>query len=257
VSKRIAVIPDVQIRSGDDLEFLSHIGQYLVKIKPDIIVQIGDFADLPSLSTHDKPGARGMEGKRYKADIIATHAAMEVLMAPIWTEQRRLVKNKKELWNPKKILTLGNHEHRISRAIENDPIALEGIISLEDLNYEKYGWEVHPFLKPVVVEGIAFCHYFVSGVMGRPVGTAQMLINKHHMSCFAGHQQGRMIAYGRRADGQEITSIIAGSCYEHSEDYLNPQTNEHWRGLFILNDVVDGSYDEMPVSLRYLRKRYG
>ena len=93
--------------------------------------------------------------------------------------------------------------------------------------------------------------------MGRPCTTAQSLITKHHMSCIAGHQQGRMIAYAKSADGREITSIIAGSCYEHDEPYLNPQTNNHWRGLYILNDVKDGSYDEMPVSLKYLRKKYG
>jgi hypothetical protein len=149
----------------------------------------------------------------------------------------------------------GNHEHRINRAIQNDP-KLDGLISLEDLEYEKSGWEFIPFLQPIVIEGIAFCHYFVSGVMGNPCNTARMLLLKHHQSCIAGHQQGRDIAYGKRADGSEMTALIAGSCYEHEEHYLNHQTNNHWRGLYILHDVVNGSFDEMPVSLKYLRKKY-
>jgi hypothetical protein len=149
----------------------------------------------------------------------------------------------------------GNHEHRINRAIQNDP-KLDGLISLGDLEYEKSGWEFIPFLQPIVIEGIAFCHYFVSGVMGNPCNTARMLLLKHHQSCIAGHQQGRDIAYGKRADGTEMTALIAGSCYEHEEHYLNHQTNNHWRGLYILHDVNNGSFDEMPVSLKYLRKKY-
>ena len=83
------------------------------------------------------------------------------------------------------------------------------------------------------------------------------MLNKKHMSCFAGHQQGRNIAYGLRADGKEMAAIISGSCYSHSEEYLNPQTNNHWRRCWMLFDVVDGSFDELPLSLRYLEKKYG
>ena len=76
------------------------------------------------------------------------------------------------------------------------------------------------------------------------------------MSCLAGHQQGKDIAYGRRADGKEMTAIICGSSYEHDENYLNFQTNTHWRGIYILNDVTDGTFDEMAISIKYLRRRY-
>jgi hypothetical protein len=30
-----------------------------------------------------------------------------------------------------------------------------------------------------------------------------------------------------------------------------------WRGIWMLHEVDDGAFDEMPVSLNYLRKRYG
>ena len=77
------------------------------------------------------------------------------------------------------------------------------------------------------------------------------------MSCIMGHQQGRDIAYAQRADGKYMTAIISGSFYQHDEDYLNPQTNEVWHGVWMLNDVNDGSFDEMPISMAYLRKKYG
>jgi hypothetical protein len=109
----------------------------------------------------------------------------------------------------------------------------------------------------VVIGGVAFCHYYPSGSLGRATGSARAILNKMHMSCFAGHLQGRDIAYGKRADGTEITSIIAGSFYQHNEDYLSPMTNNHWRGLYVLHAVKDGSCDEMAVSLEYLKRKYG
>ncbi len=249
------VIPDCQVKPGHSVEYLKWIGQYAAEKKPDVIVCIGDFADMPSLSSYDV-GKKSFEGRTYKADVKAVHNAMESLMRPIRDEQLRLIKNKDRRWKPRMVLTLGNHEHRIDRAVEYDR-KLEGLISTDDLKYKEFGWEVHPFLEVVTIDGIAYSHYFTSGVLGRPVTSAQMLLTKKHMSCFAGHQQGRMIAYGRRADGKEMTAIIAGSCYEHSEDYLGPQGNEHWRGFYMLHEVKDGAFDEMAVSLNYLRERYG
>lgn len=42
MSRRHLVIPDVQIRPGDDFKFLSWIGQYAVDHKPDVIVNLGE-----------------------------------------------------------------------------------------------------------------------------------------------------------------------------------------------------------------------
>ena len=254
--KRIMVIPDVQAKPGDDFEFLTHIGKYAVKMKPAVIVCIGDFADMPSLSTYEPKGSKKFEGRRYKKDIEAAKQAMATLMAPIIKEQRRLARLGK-VWKPKLVLTYGNHEHRIPRAVDADP-KLDGLISLKDLEYEKWGWKCYEFLKPVCIDNVVFSHYMVSGVMGRPVTTARALLTKHHQSCIVGHQQGRDIAYSKRADGTDMTAIICGSCYEHDEDYLNPQTNNHWRGLYMLLDVTpDGSFDELPISLNWLRRKYG
>jgi hypothetical protein len=84
-----------------------------------------------------------------------------------------------------------------------------------------------------------------------------VLANKLHMSCIAGHLQGRDIAYGKRADGTPIICIIAGSYYLHDESYMSKLSNRHWRGLVVLNDVKDGTFDEMLLSIEYLGKKYG
>jgi len=249
------VIPDCQVKPGHSVDYLKWIGQYIVDKQPDVIVCIGDFADMPSLSSYDT-GKKCFEGRTYKADIKSVHRAMDALTKPLVRLQNRQRKAKRKLYKPEMILTLGNHEDRIDRAINNDR-KLEDLISIGDLNYEDYGWTVYPFLDVVVIDGIAYSHYFASGVMGRPITSARTLLTRKHMSCFAGHQQGRQIAYGARADGREITAIIAGSCYEHDEDYLSSQTNQHWRGFYMLHEVNDGAFDEMAVSINYLKQKYG
>lgn len=247
-SFRIGVIPDCQVKPDVDISHLSKIGQYFADKRPNVIVCIGDFADMPSLSTYEAAGSLRRENQRYQLDIESVQIAMEALMTPI------MECISKTGWNPRLVMTMGNHEHRINRAIEDFP-KLQGTIQIDDLRYKEWGWEVHDFLKPVVIEGIAFCHYFQTGQMGRPASSARAILNKQHMSCFAGHQQGRDIAYGKRGDGREMTAIICGSCYLHDEDYLSPQTNNHFRGIYMLNDVQDGAFEEMPVSLRYLMRR--
>lgn len=248
-------LPDCQIRPGDDLKFLTAIGNFIVDKKPDVVICAGDFSDMSSLSSYDI-GKKDYEGRRYKKDVEATHSAMVALLTPLWDFNARAKKNKEKQYRPRMVLTIGNHEERINRAINDDP-KLEGLISIQDLGYEGYGWEVHPFLDVVVVDGVAYSHYFVTGVAGRPASTASALLSKKHMSCIAGHQQGKQIASAYRADGQAITCIIAGSCYEHNEDYMGPQGNNHWRGIVVLHEVNNGSFDEMFVSLDYLKRKHG
>jgi len=249
------VIPDCQVRSGIPTDYLAWLGQYIIHKKPDVIVQIGDFADMPSLCSYDV-GKKSYEGRRYIQDINAVKAGMNRLMLPLAQYNEAAGRNHKPRYKPRLVLTLGNHEDRITRAIDSDA-KLDGLISLDDLSYSPWGWEVVPFLKPIAIDGIHYCHYFPSGAMGRPCTTSRSILNKYHQSCFAGHQQGREIAYSKRADGKTITAIIAGSYYEHDEVYLNPVTNLHWRGVYMLHEVEDGQFDEMAVSLSYLKRKYG
>lgn len=244
---KIAVIPDTQARQGVPLEHLEWCGKYLCEIRPDVIVHIGDIGDFPSLSTHDQKGSLHLEGARYRDDVDAVLTAQDLLMTPVAQASG---------YAPMWVLNEGNHEDRITRAINADP-KMEGFMSLKDLEFEKRGWLVYPFLQPVSIGGVAFCHYFPSGIMGRPITSARALLTKLHMSAFAGHQQGRDIAYGKRADGQDMTAIISGSFYQHNEHYLSPFTNLHWRGMYVLHEVKDGSFDEMAISINYLKRKFG
>ena len=251
---KILVIPDCQIKQGVPTDHLTWAGKAICEYRPDVVVNLGDFADMPSLSTHDKAGSKYFEGLRYKTDISVAKDAMQLLLKPLRDFQDKQRRSKEKMYKPRMIMLLGNHENRINRAVNNSP-TLEGLISTKDLEYEK-DWEVHDFLHPVFINGVGFNHYWPVGAMGRPAGTASAIISKLHMSCIAGHQQGKQVAYGKRADGSSICAIIAGSYYLHDESYMDQLSNRHWRGLVMLHEVEDGNFDEMFLSIEYLGRKY-
>ena len=247
-------IPDVQAKEGVPMEHLSWIGKYILDKKPDVIIQIGDFADMPSLSSYDK-GKKCFEGRRYTKDIEAARTAMDLLLAPMKSYNNKQREFKKKQYTPRMVLTLGNHERRIEKAVDAQA-ELEGLISYDDLPYKD--WEVHGFLEPVFIEGICYTHYIANPLTGMPRGgMASTLLDKVGHSFAVGHTQKLEVATRYLNTGQQQWGIVAGACYLHDEEYKGPQGNLHWRGVIMLHNVKEGSFDPMFVSLEYLRGRYG
>lgn len=247
-NKTHLIIPDTQCKPGVPLDHCGWAGQFVADRQPDVVVCLGDWWDMPSLSSYDK-GKKSFEGRRYKADIEAGRKAMELFMAPM----RKMRKK------PRLVFLIGNHEQRIQRAIEDDP-KLDGTIGYQDFGLD--GWEVYPFLQVVVIDGIAYSHFFPRSAngsiaqtkQGAPDAKAQLM--REGRSCTAGHKQGldiKPLSLGGRLQW----GLIAGSFYQHDEDYLSPQGNDHWRGLVVKHQVKDGYYDPMIVGMDYLRQRYG
>lgn len=253
------IIPDAHSKPNQSLRRFRWLGRYIVDHKPDSIICIGDFADMHSLSSYDV-GKKAGEGARYLADIEAADAAMSALMTPLmeYNEHRRLMK--KAQYKPKLILTLGNHENRINRHIENYPI-LDGLLSTDSLNYAEYGWEVYNFLDRVEHEGITYAHYFTSGVMGRPIGGehhATSLINKQHTSCVVGHSHLRDFSERTDANGNRIIGVVVGCYLEEYEAYAGPANLMWWKGIVSLNNVDGkGGADPEFISLDTLQEIYG
>lgn len=244
------IIPDCQVKDGVDTRHLRWVGRYIVSKRPDVVICIGDFADMPSLSSYDQ-GKKKFEGRRYRKDVESSIRAMAELMGPLMEFNQVQAAAGLPEYHPRLVMTLGNHEDRISRAVEDDA-RLDGTIGLADLRYEEFGWEVHPFLEVVKIDGVEYSHYFTTGVMGRPVTSAAALLRERSGSAVMGHVQHTDIAVHRKT--QEI-AIFAGTCYLHDEEYLTPQGNNCRRQIVVLHEVEDGRFDPMFVSLSYLESR--
>lgn len=253
------VIPDTQIRPGVPLEHLTAAGNYIAEHRPDIVVQLGDFADMHSLSSYDK-GTKAGEGARYTDDLIAAEEGMEALMRPIIDLQDRQKRQKVKQYNPRLVLTLGNHENRINRHVNSYPV-LFGRLSTEDLCYAHYGYEVFPFLSVVEINGVQYSHYFPRNAAGRIVQTlrgapsAATQVRREMRSSTAGHLQGFDYSLYQTGTGRRH-GLIVGSFYMHEEEYLGPQGTAYWRGIIHKHDVNDGEYDLEQVSLHRLLKEY-
>jgi calcineurin-like phosphoesterase family protein len=247
LGKMHLVIPDVQMKPGVRNDHMEWVGNYIVEKKPDTIICIGDFADMSSLCIYEK-GKLPFEGRRYVNDVKAVRTAMDKLLKPL-DDYNRTAKKK---YTPRKVMTLGNHEDRITRVVNANPEYADKF-DLEDLGYRDYGWEVHPFLKVVEIDGIQYAHYFTSGVMGRPASSAAVVLRERQQSATMGHVQHTDIAMHKKT--QQI-ALFCGTCYLHDEEYLGQQGNNQRRQIVVKHEVEEGRYDPMFVSLKFLGKAY-
>lgn len=250
------MIPDLQVTPDTPTDHLTWIGQYIIDKKPDVVVQIGDFADMESLSMYDR-GKRDFEGRRYIRDVEASRFAMERLMRPIKDYNARMIVNKTKQYKPELHITYGNHEYRIERAI-NDDARLDGTLGLHDLHFEEYGWTTHKFLKPVNIDGVHYAHYFCNPMSGKPYGgqSIDTRLKNIGFSFTMGHQQVSMVGQRALNNGQRIRGLVCGAAYLHDEDYMGQQGNSYWRGIFMKHEVRHGDYDLMEVSLDKLCRKY-
>lgn len=253
---RIIVIPDTQVKADVPLDHLEALGNYIVDKRPDVVVHIGDHFDMPSLGQHNSKGHIVYEGARMLTDLEAGWTGMERLLSPLFSLNSRQLKSKHKLYQPRRVFTYGNHENRRDRLISQEPW-LQGALPDYDLT-KRFGWECHPFLKPVRIGGVNFAHYAQGGVMGRPISRAHLIATKKHESWICGHQQtfDYYISPHTKTDGGRVQCIIAGSFYQHEEDYMMEQGNQHWRGALMLNEVNNGCFDLCTLSIDYLRRNW-
>lgn len=243
---RHLVLPDTQCRPGRSIKHLVAAGRYIAEKTPDVVVHLGDHWDLPSLSSYDK-GKKSAEGRRLHHDIEAGNLALAALTKEIRARRG---------YKPRLVLLRGNHCDRLRRAIEDDA-KFDGAIGFHLFRDKELGWEVHDFLKVVKIGGISYCHYFYAPQTGRAYGgDARFKLTKIHQSFTQGHQQGLSSAIMEMPGGRRIRGLQAGSFYVGDESYAGPQGNHHWRGILVKNEVRDGDYDLMEVSIGYLLRRY-
>ncbi len=120
-----------------------------------------------------------------------------------------------------------------------------------------------PFLQPIILSDIVFCHYFCRNAKGhvmqsrRGMPSAMAQVVREGMSAVAGHKQGLDVHIQPVGNGKRHRGIIAGSYYQHSEAYLTAQGQDHWRGVLMLNEVREGGdFDLVEASLGWMLRRW-
>ena len=257
---RHLIIPDAHAQPDVDNRRFEWLGKFIADTQPEVIVNIGDFADMESLSSYDK-GTKAFEGRRYKRDIEATRDALHKLHAPMDEYNENAARLHRKRYKPRMVITVGNHEARIDRVTNLHP-ELDGTISIKDLGYEEFGWEVHPYRTVVTIDGIAYSHYFASGVMGRPVSglhQAYSLIQKRYTAATQGHTHTLDYKCVSNGDGKRIQGLVCG-CFldpEQTEDYAGEEVNNMWWRGIIVKHITSNGYDPEFISIERLQEMYG
>lgn len=247
---RHLVVPDTQIRKGVPTDHIEALGNYIVAKQPEVIILLGDWWDMPSLSSY--ASAYEKEGGRLEDDIESGFEGLDRLIGPLEAYNKR----RKHKYKPKMYFITGNHENRLNRYLDAHP-ELKGLESFEYLKrLKQYGIKVIPFLEPKVLNGISYAHYFYAKLTGRALGgTAQSKLNKLKFSYVQGHVPNLCIAREQLNNGKVIRGLVAGTFCMHKEDFHGPQ-GDHWNGVIMLNDVKNGDYSLCEVQLDFLLKHY-
>lgn len=254
LGKTYIVIPDSHAHPDFHNDRADWLGELIADVKPDVLVHIGDSADLASLSTYDK-GKRSFQGRNYKDDVNAHLDFQERMFAPIKKLKRKL---------PFSVFCIGNHEHRITRAIDLSP-ELDGAISMKDLCLNDWYDEVVDYSGGtpgiITMDGITFGHYFVGGIAGRPLGgihAGYAIATKKFSSATCGHSHLFDISVHKNMEGKPVIGMVVG-CYQ---DYDAPWAGEVsglWDRGVVIKRNVDGSggYDHQWIGINTLKAIYG
>lgn len=252
--RSILLVPDVHAKPGDDLARLEEMRLWLKLRKQslDKIVQIGDLWDFDSLCTHDMHTPE-WHTRSLRGDIDAGFRALDILIST--AKDHQLTPNDVHIVG-------GNHEERYDKYLKSDnrlltsdfPATVRALIAA---NAHTKDVKYHTFLKPYSTYGITFSHYFVSGVMGRPVGgerPAANLLRSQFISSVCGHSHLYDFAERTRGDGTKIYALVSG-CFVNPNTpfaYAGAARKLWWNGFHLLHCYRPGEFDVESINIERL-----
>jgi predicted phosphodiesterase len=250
--KRILVIPDSHGRSTEsasDIDRFDAAGRFIRDEKPDVVISLGDLADMDPLSPYKPKAEAAFDGKAVRKEALFRTEILNRITGPTRSanERHRRGRHKERIHEPLWIDLEGNHEERWRRHSETELLGHDFL----QAESEYAGWIWHRFLDHVDIMGVLFSHYFTTGVSRKPA-LVNTILNKTHRSCVFGHTHSFGYSQSPVLGGGTISALCAGS-------FKPPhRTGEHeWSGLVMLTDVRDGAFSIQQIPYDHLLERYG
>lgn len=254
MGKTHLIIPDSHAHPEHNNDRANWVGQLILDIKPDVVVNLGDMWDLPSLSGYDV-GKKSFHGRSYKKDLEAGLDFDERL----WHYIKKAKKKR-----PRRVFIEGNHEYRLKKAVDMQYQELDEVIGFKDFDLNRNYDDIVEYEGStpgiINIDNIHYAHYFVSGVMGRPLGgehPAYSLLTKHFTSCTAGHIHVFDHSIRTTVSGKKIVGCVAGVYQDYDSGWAGEVNKLWWRGVVVKRNVEDGYYDLEQISIDSLRREYG
>lgn len=186
---RLAVIGDAHDSPHlPDKERFFWLGQYIAERGIDMVVSVGDWWSMDCFSTHhDRATIEGRAKPTFEQDRDSFHASQRAFQEGL------------EGCKPKKLITLGNHEHR---AWKYDNLHPDGLShgELVEQAFLQWGWRTSPYGEYRFIGGVGFTHVPFNS-LGKP------------------------LAQGQRANKALIDTV-------HGDDHRATQITDHKSGPF-------------------------
>jgi len=232
------------------------LGKFLYDLKPDMVFDLGDGADMRSLNTYDEKYPKAISSQNYERDIECYNQSQEYLREPF-----KYHRKKRPYW----VGFEGNHEHRIKSYLAKNPRS-EGEkfgISFSHLDTDHWFDDYHEYENsgPAVAmyDGVAYAHYFTSG--NSPTATAGI----HHahsviqnLSCSAtcGHSHKRDLHFKDSALPRGNIGLVVGCFKGAEEDWAGQANKGWWHGVVVKRELANGMYEPEFVSLAQIMRAY-
>jgi predicted phosphodiesterase len=200
-------------------------GNMIVEEKPDLVFCCGDFATFDSLNTHVKNDS--LEGKlkpSFDEDMASMKEALVELHKPLNEYNARQRASKHKPFNPKFVITLGNHEDRARTYGQKNPeVGMKFHAEICAL-LSGFGWEVIPYQHYWYLNEVAFNHAPVDASR-KPMAGANCSVNAatHLMHDLVhGHtHRAQVIRKPKMGENKYVTVVDLGCSlpYGYVEDY--------------------------------------
>jgi hypothetical protein len=234
---------------GEDFKEMMWLADLANDKKPHVIVDIGDTQDFLSLCSHQRNETWSGKLKPSLAKELEHAAKMYAAF------------NKRLKHKCRKVVTLGNHEHRLW-TFENENPEMHGIpstIYTKDI-LEASGWEWHKYGEYVNIDGVDFTHVPFNG-MGKPVGgdnSCKQLAEKSTRDVVYGHTHALQLVMAHKFGQRSVTAFNGGTMMplNYMPTYAKNTRKEFWHGCHILT-IRNGKIDSVKsYSLEDLREIY-
>lgn len=233
------------------------LGQFLYNLKPDMVFDLGDGADMRSLNSYDERYPKALATQSYERDIESYNNAQELIRQPFKQNHK-----KQPYW----VGFEGNHEHRIKRYLALNPRS-EGEkygVSFSHLQTDYWFDDYHGYENdgPAIAtyDGVAYAHYFTTGNSATAtsgIHHAYTLVQNLSCSATCGHSHKRGLSFKDGALPNGNIGLVVG-CYKGSEEHWAGQANKGWwNGVVIKRELENGMYEPEFVSLRQILRLYG
>lgn len=255
---KVIVIGDSHVDDEQELDRFSLASKFIMDHKPDYIVSIGDFLTLNCLSAWDSDKRKRMEGKRYNKEIEAGNIALDLLTEEIIKYNKERKKVKKRQYTPTWVYVEGNHEERLERYLEKDPI-FDGTVSIKkDLKLDERGFLFVPYREYYYINDVGFTH--IPFNKSSPIGGVDITRKAQSVgvkSCVFGHTHEQHHSHIHKEGMPHLQDTYNCGCFfDKKEDYVHGRVTNYWRGLSLLNIWKPGRFDVDGWSLGRLEREY-